>query len=81
MLPTGATKDQSLSSGHIDQTTLLKALKALKAELNSELRMALGDEIEDIQQDLVAIHEQMNQIDKDVIDNKMTITTLDSVVH
>ena len=78
MLPTGATSTQTTSSADIDLTNLLKALKALKP---SELRMALGDVIDDIQDDLAGLHKQMNLMDVDVIRNQMSIKTLDWVTH
>ena len=78
MLPTGTTKDQALTVSDIDQANFIKILRSLKP---SELRMALGDVIDDIQEDLAGLHDQVNLMDKDVVGNQMSIRSLDSVMH
>ena len=78
MLPTGASGTQTASSAGINPIDFLKALKALKP---SELRTALGDVIDDIHDDLVDVHKQLNQQNGDIIRNQMRIENLDSVMH
>ena len=78
MLPTGATGDKAFTVSDIDQANLIKILRSLKP---SELRMALGDVLDDIQEDLAGLHDQVNLIDNDVVRNQMSIRSLDGALE
>ena len=78
ILPSGGTGAHGLSAADIDETTFLKNLKDVIA---SELRTALEDEIDDIQDDLTNLHQQVDENTQDLVRNQIAITAQDLVTH